>query len=93
MSDLHPTSNPADENILQKLTVPVVFISGIHDGWINPEKVATLENAAEKFGLDVDSLKYDADHAFANSTRPEVYNQDAAEDAWAKVVGFFNDKL
>ncbi len=82
-----------DESILQKLTCPVVFISGIHDGWINPEKVATLENAAEKYELPVDSLKYDADHAFANSTRPEVYNKDAAEDAWAKVVGFFNDKL
>ncbi len=82
-----------DESVLQKLTVPVVFVSGIHDKWITPEKVASLENAAEKFGLSVDSLKYDADHAFSNSTRTEVYNQEAAEDAWAKVIGFFNNKL
>jgi dienelactone hydrolase len=32
-------------------------------------------------------------HAFFNNTRPEVYGKDAAKDAWAKVVGFFNDKL
>lgn len=82
-----------DESILQTLKVPVVFVSGIHDKWITPEKVAGLENAAAKFGLDVDSLKYDADHAFCNSTRPEVYNEAAANDAWAKVIGFFKDKL
>ncbi len=82
-----------DENVLQKLTVPVVFVSGIHDKWITPEKVAGLENAAEKYELPVESLKYDADHAFSNSTRPEVYHREAAEDAWAKVIGFFNDKL
>ncbi|MEO7674148.1 MAG: dienelactone hydrolase family protein [Pyrinomonadaceae bacterium] len=38
-------------------------------------------------------MKYDADHAFFNNTRPEVYNETAANDAWALVVGFFNDKL
>jgi carboxymethylenebutenolidase len=83
---------PEDE-VLQKLSVPVVFVSGIRDQWINPEKVAGLEASADKFGLEVDSLKYDADHAFCNSTRPEVYHREAAEDAWAKTVGFFNDKL
>lgn len=81
------------EDILQKLSVPVVFVSGIHDKWINPEKVAGLEAAADKYELDVESLKYDADHAFCNNTRPEVYNEEAAEDAWAKVIGFFKDRL
>jgi carboxymethylenebutenolidase len=82
-----------EEEVLSKLRVPTVFVSGIHDAWINPEKVAQLEAAAEKYELPVDSLKYDADHAFFNNTRPEVYNEAAAKDAWAKVVGFFNDKL
>lgn len=82
-----------EESVLQNLKVPVVFVSGIKDAWINPAKVAELEAAAAKFGLDVDSLKYDADHAFCNNTRPEVYNESAAKDAWAKVTAFFNDKL
>lgn len=83
---------PSDEK-LKGLRVPVVFVSGTQDGWINPEKVAELENAADKYELDVDSLKYDADHAFANSTRPDVYDKEAAEDAWSKVIGFFKDRL
>jgi carboxymethylenebutenolidase len=82
-----------EEEVLAKLNVPIVFVSGTHDGWITPEKVAELETAADKYELSVDSLKYDADHAFFNNTRPDVYNEAAAKDAWAKVVGFFNDKL
>ncbi len=81
------------EEKLKNLRVPVVFVSGKRDAWINPEKVSELERAADKYELDVDSLKYDADHAFANSTRPEVYDKEAAEDAWSKVIGFFKDKL
>ena len=83
---------PGDD-ILQKLTTPTIFISGTRDGWITPEKVAGLEDAAERFELPVHSVKYNADHAFFNDTRPEVYDETAARDAWALVVGFFNDKL
>lgn len=81
------------ENILKTLTVPTIFVSGTKDAWINPEKVAQLEDAAERFELPVTSAKYEADHAFFNDTRPEVYDQTAARDAWALVTGFFNDKL
>ena len=81
------------EEILRKLTVPTVFISGTRDGWITPEKVAGLEDAAERFELPIHSVKYDADHAFFNDTRPEVYDATAAKDAWALVIGFFKDKL
>ena len=83
---------PGDD-VLQKLTVPTVFISGTRDQWINPEKVATLEDATERFELPVQSLQYDADHAFFNDTRPEVYDATAAADTWAKAVAFFNEKL
>jgi carboxymethylenebutenolidase len=82
-----------DEDILKKLRTPTVFISGTKDQWINTEKVATLEDITERYELPLQSLKYDSDHAFFNDTRPEVYDADAAQDAWAKVVGFFNDKL
>lgn len=81
------------EDMLSKLSVPTIFISGKKDAWINTEKVAALEDAAERFELPIHSVKYDADHAFFNDTRPEVYDETAAQDAWALVVGFFNDKL
>jgi carboxymethylenebutenolidase len=82
-----------DDDILQKLTTPTVFVSGIRDAWINTEKIAALEDAAERFELPIHSVKYDADHAFFNNTRPEVYDETAARDAWALVIGFFKDKL
>jgi len=82
-----------DDEILRKLRTPTIFVSGIKDAWINPEKVAALEDAAEKYELPIHTVKYEADHAFFNDTRPEVYDETAARDAWALVVGFFNDKL
>lgn len=82
-----------EESVLSKLRTPTVFISGTRDAWINPEKVATLEDITERYELPVQSLKYHADHAFFNDTRREVYDAAAAADAWAKVVGFFQDNL
>ncbi len=82
-----------EEDILRKLTTPTIFISATRDGWITPEKVGFLEDVAEQFELPVHTVKYDADHAFFNDTRPGVYNAAAANDAWALVTGFFKDKL
>ena len=82
-----------EDDVLQRLRVPTIFIAGTRDGWITPEKVAGLEDAVARFELPVQSVKYDADHAFFNDTRPEVYDETAARDAWALVVGFFKDKL
>jgi carboxymethylenebutenolidase len=82
-----------EEDILKKLTVPTIFVSGTKDKWINPEKVAELEDVVARYELPLTSVKYDADHAFFNNTRPEVYDETASRDAWALVVGFFSDKL
>ena len=82
-----------DEFTLKGLKCPVLFISGTKDAWINPEKVAELERMAKVNTLPVESVKYEADHAFFNETRPEVYNEEAAKDAWSKVIAFFNENL
>ncbi len=82
-----------DETVLQNLNAPVLFISGTKDKWINPEKVAELERIAKVNTLPIETVKYDADHAFFNNTRPEVYDADAAKDAWAKVIKFFTENL
>ena len=65
--------------------VPTLFIAGKRDAWINQEKVNGLKEVAAKYNLPVEAISYDADHAFFNDTRPEVYNPEAAKDAWAKV--------
>ncbi len=82
-----------EEEILKNLTAPTIFVSATKDKWINAEKVSYLEEMTEKYELPVTSVKYEADHAFFNNTRPEVYDEAAAKDAWALVIGLFNDKL
>lgn len=82
-----------DDGLLSKLKVPTLFIAGSRDGWINPEKVRGLKEAANKYDLPVEVVSYDADHAFFNDTRPEVYDATAAGDAWRRVLGHFEARL
>ncbi len=82
-----------DDETLEKLTVPTLFIAGERDAWINPEKVNELKEAAQKYNLPVSVVSYDADHAFFNDTRPEVYNAEAAADAWGRVLELFENQL
>ena len=82
-----------DEQTLSRLQTPTLFIAGARDNWITPEKVSGLEEAARKHDLPVEVVSYDADHAFFNDTRPEVYNPDAAADAWRRVLAFFRERL
>jgi carboxymethylenebutenolidase len=82
-----------EENVLQNLKVPTLFIAGERDSWITPEKVNGLRDAAQKFDLPVEVVSYDADHAFFNDTRPEVYNPEAAADAWQRVQEHFGRYL
>jgi carboxymethylenebutenolidase len=82
-----------EENVLKKLKAPTLFIAGTRDAWINPEKVNQLIEAARKYDLPVEVVSYDADHAFFNDTRPEVYDAKAAADAWRRVFGTIQEAL
>ena len=82
-----------EESVLKKLRVPTLFIAGERDAWINPEKVNGLIEAARKYDLPVEVVSYNADHAFFNNTRPEVYDADAAADAWRRVLTLFRKNL
>jgi carboxymethylenebutenolidase len=83
---------PGDD-VLKKLTVPTLFVAGKLDAWINPAKVNKLNEAARKFDLPVEVVSYDADHAFFNDTRPQVYDAEAAADAWRRVLDLFRKQL
>src|SRR6059058_2308026 len=82
-----------EEDVLQKLRVPTLFIAGKRDAWINPEKVNDLKEAVKKSNLPIETMSYDADHAFFNDTRPEVYDAAAAADAWPRVLEHFQVNL
>ncbi len=82
-----------EEKVLARLKVPTLFIAANRDNWITPEKVNGLREAARKYNLPVEVVSYDADHAFFNDTRPEVYNAEAAADAWRRVLAHFRKHL
>ena len=82
-----------DERVLAKLRVPTLFIAGKRDAWINPEKVNGLKEVATKYNLPVEVVSYDADHAFFNDARPQVYDAEAADDAWKRVLEHFKKYL
>ena len=82
-----------EAEVLQKLKAPTLFFAGSRDNWINTEKVNELEEQARKYDLPLEVVVYDADHAFFNNTRPEVYDAEAAADAWRRVLDLFKKHL
>jgi carboxymethylenebutenolidase len=59
-----------------------------------PEQVAALEAELRDAGVDVEFFWYEgADHAFFNDTRPEVFDEDAAQLSWDRTRAFFRTHL
>lgn len=81
------------DDVLKNLKTPVLFIAATQDGWINPQKVEELKDSAKKLELPIETISYEADHAFFNNTRPDVYDAEAAADAWQRVLQLFGEKL
>lgn len=82
------------ETIIGKLSCPALFIGAEKDQWITVEKMSRLDAALKRHGKDGEVRIYKgADHAFFNDTRPEVYSRADAEDAWKRVIEFFNKHL
>jgi carboxymethylenebutenolidase len=63
------------------------------DDWCTPAAVDTLETAMVRAKLSPDIHRYDADHAFFNTTRPEVFDAAAANLAWQRTLAFLGEHL
>ncbi len=65
-----------------------------HDDRASPEAVAALEERLTELGKEVRVFSYPGtSHAFFNDTRPEVYDEDAARQAWVRTLEFLRAKL
>lgn len=86
----HPNVKPD----LSTLIAPVLGIYAERDTFVTPESVRRLERQLKELGKSVEVHIYpDADHAFFNDQRPEVYNEKAAQDAWRRMIQFFAKHL
>jgi carboxymethylenebutenolidase len=87
---VHPNVKPDLEN----LRAPVLGLFAERDKSVPPASVRELERRLNELGKPNEMHVYpDADHAFFNDTRPEVYKADAARDAWQRTINFFRANL
>lgn len=76
------------------LSAPVLGLFAENDGFVSPEVVKKLEGELKAAGKTTDFHIYPAvDHAFFNDTRPDVYDESAASDAWKRTLEFFHAQL
>jgi len=86
----HPNVKPA----LASLRAPVLGLYAGKDSFVTPDVVNELDRQLTALGKRHEFHTYpDAQHAFFNDNRPEVFDPSAAGDAWARTLAFFRREL
>jgi len=86
--------NPSPVDKVANLRGPVLAVYAENDGWVTEEVREQLRKALSQHGIEHEIKVYPGtDHAFFNDTRAEVYNRDAANDAWERVLSLFRANL
>jgi len=68
-----------------KIDAPVQAHFASHDDWAT---VAGAQNIKDAVKVAMELHVYDAQHAFANDRRPEVYHPEAARQSWDRALAF-----
>jgi carboxymethylenebutenolidase len=87
---IHPNVQPP----FHQLQSPVLGIFAEQDAYASAERVAELDKQLNEHAATYEFHTYPGTkHAFFNDDRPEVYNKEAAEDAWRRMIEFFRQNL
>jgi carboxymethylenebutenolidase len=87
---IHPSVKPD----FSQISAPVLGLFAEKDDFVTPEVVSELEAQLKAAGVSVDFHTYlGTDHAFFNDDRSEVYDAEAANDAWNRVMDLFGKHL
>tara|TARA_B100000315_G_scaffold260939_1_gene328110 strand:- start:47020 stop:47697 length:678 start_codon:yes stop_codon:yes gene_type:complete len=79
---------------MKNLRAPVLGIFAENDEFVTMETAKGLESKLKEHGKETDFTYYpEVGHAFFNDSREDVYNEEAASDAWQKVITFFDSNL
>lgn len=84
---------PVDAANLEKIKIPLICHFANRDDWCTPAKVNELEAALKQSKSVFEIYRYDAQHAFMNEARPEVYNATCAKTAWERTLKFLKKTL
>lgn len=81
---------PTDPAANQSIRAPVLGNFGAEDGRIPPTAVHAFEKAMRDGSKTIEMKIYEgAGHAFENPNNKTGYRQEAAVDAWARMLGFW----
>jgi carboxymethylenebutenolidase len=76
-----------------KVEAPILAHCAKKDDWVTPEAAQGVEQALKDAGKSIEVRYYDADHAFFNDTRPEVFSEECASEAWMRTVAFLKRQM
>ena len=79
---------PAEKVDYAKVTAPVMAHFAKNDEWATVAKAEAIKKELDGRGHPMELFTYDAQHAFVNDTRPEVYDEKNAKLAWERTVAF-----
>jgi carboxymethylenebutenolidase len=71
-----------------KIDAPIQAHFAAKDTWATVAAAKQVQAKLHELHKDMDVHVYDADHAFCNKQRPEVYNASACAQAWERTVAF-----
>jgi carboxymethylenebutenolidase len=79
---------------LGSLHCPVLFHQAEHDDVVSAQEVDALSEKLAAQHVACDIQKYPGtQHGFFNSSRPDVYQAEAADQAWLKSLAFLDDYI
>ncbi len=78
---------------LDTIAIPVQAHFSKTDRWAKPELALALKEKLDAKHVPMEVHLYDAEHAFMNDARPEVYDAAAAKVAWGRAVSFLKKHL
>jgi carboxymethylenebutenolidase len=76
-----------------EISIPLLCHFADQDDWCTPRLVDELEADLKQSKSRFELYRYPAQHAFMNEARPEVYDAQAAGDAWTRTLAFFQREL
>lgn len=86
---VHPNAHPN----YAAIEAPVLGIFASNDDYVTPEVVSKLDSDLTDNGVAHEFHTFEADHAFFNDQRPEVYSAAHSSRAWSLTLDFLRRNL
>lgn len=84
---------PAEAADPGQVRIPFQAHFANQDGWCTPAAVDDLDAKLRDAGTTYELYRYEAQHAFFNEERPDVYDAQAAGQSWQRSLAFLKAHL